>query len=231
MGKHEHYKGDIAITYGLLQQKLCKFKNIHLLDTESITIDDVTFVCGTMWTDMNKENPDTIYSIRYMMNDYRNIDNSNKIVTYNVPVYKKNLDGEYAVDENGMMIQVAIVKKERPGQFIPTDSIEFHKKFLEHLKSEVKDNFSKKYVVVTHHAPSKLSTKPMYRDDFTVNGAYSSDLSDIMLDNPQIKVWIHGHTHDKFDYMLGNTRILCNPRGYFGYEPDSMDFDLKYFEI
>ena len=47
-----------------------------------------------------------------------------------------------------------------------------------------------------------------------MNGAYHSDLSDIMLDNPQIKLWTHGHTHHPFDYVIGETRIVCNPRGY-----------------
>ena len=27
-------------------------------------------------------------------------------------------------------------------------------------------------------------------------------------------LWIHGHTHDSFDYRLGATRVLANPRGY-----------------
>ena len=51
-----------------------------------------------------------------------------------------------------------------------------------------------------------------------VNGAYSSDLSEFILNHPQIKVWTHGHTHHTFDYMIGSTRIVCNPRGYVGYE-------------
>jgi len=47
-----------------------------------------------------------------------------------------------------------------------------------------------------------------------MNGAYHSDLSNIMLDNPQIKLWTHGHTHNCFDYVIGETRVVCNPRGY-----------------
>jgi hypothetical protein len=29
-----------------------------------------------------------------------------------------------------------------------------------------------------------------------------------------VQLWIHGHTHDSFDYRLNGTRVLCNPRGY-----------------
>ena len=27
-------------------------------------------------------------------------------------------------------------------------------------------------------------------------------------------LWVHGHTHDSVDYLLGSTRVVCNPRGY-----------------
>lgn len=26
-------------------------------------------------------------------------------------------------------------------------------------------------------------------------------------------LWIHGHTHDGFDYHVNGTRVVCNPRG------------------
>ena len=29
-----------------------------------------------------------------------------------------------------------------------------------------------------------------------------------------MKLWVHGHTHDSFDYEVNGTRVLCNPRGY-----------------
>jgi hypothetical protein len=90
---------------------------------------------------------------------------------------------------------------------------------------------NEKIVVVGHHAPSKLSTKPKYQNDTMMNGAYSSDLSEFILDRPMIKVWTHGHTHDKFDYMIGSTRIVCNPRGYVDYEDSADNFELQYIEV
>ena len=27
-------------------------------------------------------------------------------------------------------------------------------------------------------------------------------------------LWIHGHTHDSFDYEVAGTRVICNPKGY-----------------
>jgi hypothetical protein len=64
-----------------------------------------------------------------------------------------------------------------------------------------------------------------------MNGAYSSRLDDFILNHPQIKLWTHGHTHEDFDYMIGTTRVVCNPRGYINYEVRADDFKLKYVEI
>jgi Icc-related predicted phosphoesterase len=96
-----------------------------------------------------------------------------------------------------------------------------HRENLVYIKQVVENDPNKKYVVVGHHAPSLLSTKPRYEKDWHLNGAYRSDLSEFILDHPQIKLWTHGHTHDTFDYVIGSTRVVCNPRGYEGYEPDS----------
>jgi len=30
----------------------------------------------------------------------------------------------------------------------------------------------------------------------------------------QPKLWIHGHGHDRCDYVLGKTRVVANPLGY-----------------
>jgi len=70
-----------------------------------------------------------------------------------------------------------------------------------------------------------------YEDNVMVNGAYSSDLTEFILDRPQIKLWTHGHTHHVFDYMVGSTRIFCNPRGYKDYEGRADDLELLTVEV
>jgi len=40
-----------------------------------------------------------------------------------------------------------------------------------------------------------------------------------------VKLWIHGHTHDSFDYNIGDTRVVCNPVGYYK-ENDTWKKDL-----
>ena len=86
-------------------------------------------------------------------------------------------------------------------------------------------------MVVGHHSPSSLSIAEWYKDDTLMNGAFHSDLSEFIMDRPQIKLWTHGHMHNVSDYMIGETRVVCNPRGYVGYEQRAKDFKLKYMEI
>ena len=106
----------------------------------------------------------------------------------------------------------------------PADIADRHRKTLQYFKT-VMDGYpqEQKFVVVGHHTPSHMSCHPQYAHDYIMNGGYHSDLSDFILDHPQIKLWTHGHTHHPFDYVLGSTRIVCNPRGYEsdGYTEDT----------
>ena len=67
-------------------------------------------------------------------------------------------------------------------------------------------------VVVTHHAPSRQSIHPRFAGS-ALNACFVSDLERLAsASRPQL--WIHGHTHDSFDYRIDGTRVICNPRGY-----------------
>ena len=46
-----------------------------------------------------------------------------------------------------------------------------------------------------------------------VNACFASD-AEALMDARRVALWIHGHTHDTFDYAVNGTRVLCNPRGY-----------------
>ena len=116
-------------------------------------------------------------------------------------------------------------------RFTPMDAVIHHQKTVSYIEKIIEGKFDEKFVVVGHHAPSKQSTHPRYKHDTLMNGAYSSDLDEFILDHPQIKLWTHGHTHEDFDYMVGSTRVLANPRGYDGYEDRADRFKLKTVEI
>ena len=67
-------------------------------------------------------------------------------------------------------------------------------------------------VVITHHAPSRKSIHPRFADSL-LNACFVSD-AEHLLGARRVQLWIHGHTHDSFDYLVNGTRIVCNPRGY-----------------
>jgi predicted phosphodiesterase len=235
-GNHEHYHGDYAKTIPRLKEKLGYLKNLHIMDKSVFAWQDVMFVGGTLWTDMNKEDPNTLVSIKGYMNDYRIIEDSSELVHYKKAIYKKDEEGNYITQKVGEINSTVIDHYEyetRPSMFSPEKSVADHKAMLRAVQdtlSTFKDVYST-FVVVGHHSPCKLSTKPQYEGNVMVNGAYSSDLTEFMLDNPQIKAWTHGHTHHEFDYMIGSCRVVCNPRGYDGYEERAEQFKLKYFDV
>lgn len=197
-GNHEHYHGDFSTTHDTIRNAFSDLPNFHLLDKEHLVLDDVLFYGGTLWTNMNNEDPVTMYHMRGAMNDYAQI--------------------KYTGPNSG-------------GSFYPEDTVEDHYAFRRGLDNTLEEFPNMPVVVVGHHAPSKASTHPRYKTEVMMNGAYSTDLDNFMLDRRQIKLWTHGHTHEEFDYMIGTTRVVCNPRGYDGYEDKADNFKLKYLEI
>ena len=218
LGNHEHYHGDFATTkkkiQGMLESNF--LSNVYLLEREIKTIDDVTFIGGTLWTDMNNGDQLTLYHMRTMMNDFRVVENSNRVVNYKA--YEQI---------NGVDNREKPIFKTRTAKFSPEDAFEEHVKMKGYIQQIVQDKPDQKFVVVGHHAPSHKSIHPRYAADQIMNGGYSSIMDEFIEDHPQIKLWTHGHTHHEFDYVIGETRVVCNPRGYIGYEESADKWQLK----
>jgi hypothetical protein len=71
-----------------------------------------------------------------------------------------------------------------------------------------------------------------------MDDAYASNQAPLILSNPQIRGWYHGHSHYRYRTKIGETKVAANPRGYYGYERASvsfdareLDFDLQTFEF
>ena len=113
----------------------------------------------------------------------------------------------------------------------PAHTMYRHQQTLGYLKAVLPDLKDKQVVFVGHHAPTSMSTHERYAGQYLMNGGYRSELGEFIMDHPQIKLWTHGHTHDPFDYMVGETRVVCNPRGYAGHDPQADLFELKFLDI
>lgn len=99
--------------------------------------------------------------------------------------------------------------------------IERHKESLAFIKDTLAEPFDGPTVVVTHHTPSALSVPEEFKEN-KITAGYSSRLEDFIMDMKPA-LWIHGHTHTRFDYVVGDTRVVCNPRGYIPYENTGFD--------
>lgn len=102
---------------------------------------------------------------------------------------------------------------EFPRPLVPKEALRRHlieRRWLEDRLAEPHDGPT---VCVTHHAVHPRALNPRHAAAGAVNGAFISDLSE-MIDTYQPDLWIHGHVHDSHDYLVGSTRIVCNPRGH-----------------
>lgn len=187
-GNHEHYGGSLQRSYQKLKDATKHLDNLFILENEVKVIDDVAFIGATLWTDCNKGNHITMHTLEQGMNDYRTI---------------RNGPPSHPYERKLRAIDTAIVHKNTVLWLFP-----------EILKQKDAGN---KVVVFTHHAPSVNSIHEMYKHDYHFNGGYASMLEEQIFDTcPDL--WFHGHTHTSFDYTMGVTRIICNPRGYFNHE-------------
>jgi predicted phosphodiesterase len=96
--------------------------------------------------------------------------------------------------------------------FTPVASAEQFAHHANWLEKELAAPFAGKTVVITHHAPSPKSIHPRFANS-PLNACFVSD-AERLIDGARVDLWIHGHTHDSFDYELNGTRVVCNPRGY-----------------
>ncbi len=103
-----------------------------------------------------------------------------------------------------------LIKFGELGTFTPQHSIELHQKSLAWLTSKLDEPFEGQTVVVTHHLPSKKSVAERFADS-PLSACFVSNLDQLF---GKMALWIHGHTHENFDYVTNGIRVVCNPRGY-----------------
>jgi hypothetical protein len=101
---------------------------------------------------------------------------------------------------------------ERIESFTPEASARLFARNAAWLEYQFARPYAGATVVITHHAPSPKSIHARFAGS-PLNACFVSD-AERLVDGRRCVLWIHGHTHDSFDYRLNGTRVLCNPRGY-----------------
>lgn len=199
MGNHEYYHTSVLRGVDKIKKALslhADMPNVHVMDNQVLNIDDVSFVCTTLWTNFDNLDALAMYNAGLWMSDYKVI----RTGTVEAPYMRKFKPSDAA-------------QLHHAARTFLFDSIK---------REKAK---GRKVVAVTHHAPSRLSISKEYKTGqwAMLNGAYASNLEeDIFESKPDLM--IHGHIHSSFDYELVDelagettgTRIICNPRGYEG---------------
>jgi hypothetical protein len=190
MGNHEFYNGKFYAGIDYMREELAKYPNIHMLENDTYTIQDRNHETG--------EVSDVVFVGGTL---WTNMNRRDPLTMHAI---------------EGMMNDFRIIRNEYRSYACMSalDVAIRHDKTLAYIKIVLEQNKDKKCVVVGHHTPSFQSCHPMYANDKLMNGGYHSELSEFILDHPQIALWTHGHTHHPFDYKIGETRVVCNPRGY-----------------
>lgn len=101
-------------------------------------------------------------------------------------------------------------------RFSPTYACALHRRARDYIESAIDQAHrdGQVAVVVTHHAPYV----PEARDEPLLAFSYGSDLRGL-IERTAPALWVHGHTHESVDTLIGSTRVISNPRGYAGLDP------------
>lgn len=188
LGNHEYYSGAFWDSYKTFWDDKVLPKNVHVFDNEWRISDDVAFIGSTLWTSMNNRDPIAMFTAERGMSDYEMIRKPGASSPYSSP--NTRISAEDTVDRH-----------ESSAKYIFRAIDTFR-------------NLNSKTVVISHHLPSFQSVNPKFTGD-SLNHAFASELGDSIVHHSPT-LWIHGHTHDSCDYVLGDTRVVCNPFGYHG---------------
>ncbi|MBV8536583.1 MAG: metallophosphoesterase, partial [Alphaproteobacteria bacterium] len=162
----------------------CATAGVHLGHRSQFVIGSVRFVCATLWTDFELFGRDSQHAAM-----------------------------DLAAAEARDFELVGLLEGETRRRLRPQDTLEFHRADLLFLDRQLGTPFAGRTVVVTHFLPSRRSVADRFEHLLMLNAYFASAL-DRLIEDYRPVLWIHGHTHERFDYSIGPTRIVCNPRGY-----------------
>lgn len=102
------------------------------------------------------------------------------------------------------MNDFALIQEFKPGVY--ERNVE-SQEFLKQLPADID-------ILITHHLVSPQSVHAKYQNH-PINRYFLCDVSEVILDL-RPKFCIHGHTHLPCDYRIGETQVVCHPKGYPG---------------
>lgn len=165
-------------------KRLCAAENIHVLHNDALEMEGVRFLGATLWTD---------FQLFGETGEQR----------------------DFAIDMASLMLRDfsrIYMNDSLESLFTPDEAMLQFQQHASWLNTQLDKPFSGQTVVITHHSPSIKSIHPRFVSS-PLNTCFVSD-AEWLVDGQRADLWVHGHTHDSFDYEVNGTRVVCNPRGY-----------------
>lgn len=193
LGNHDYWGSNLHTLPAKWRAQIKKdaLANVHLLELAdgvehgSVVIDGIRLLGGTLWTDMNRKDPLVVTKFDFEV----------------------GMDGRPVYNDRNYIRATSIYHGLTAKHWLAR-----HHETCHRLRDALTVGVEP-VLLITHHAPCLVSTPPR-GSDILSSYLYGSDLSDLILDHPRVKQVIHGHIHAKKDYLMGDVRIQCNPRGY-----------------
>lgn len=206
MGNHEHYNSIFKHTKAQLEDGFRRhdIKNLKILDNDVVMVDDIKIIGCTLWSSYFGGNPISMQDCELGMMDYRLIGSMDvDDMNYYNRHDSRTVTAEFLLNEH-------------------RNSVQFIRNML---------NSNTPTLILTHHAPTLVSLNKEHAGN-GLDGAYASDLSDLILGYPQIRYWVHGHTHTNVHYSVGDySYVVSNQRGYIREKSHRMFNGVKSIEI
>lgn len=203
-GNHEYYDGEFGALEAALHDAAASVDNVHVLNNAVLTDPQGRWrVLGTtLWTDFALYGADdatlaaSMEASRRAMLDFRGLIQTTW--PHHAPTAQQSRTAQ-------------VMATGTPRDFTPADALALHRQARAWLERTLAEPFDGKTIVVTHHAPHRLSLAEKYAED-PVSAGFVNHLPELV--RAPVSLWIHGHTHTPFDYTVNGTRVVCNPRGY-----------------
>ncbi|MEP6874848.1 MAG: metallophosphoesterase [Burkholderiales bacterium] len=192
-GNHEFYGLERERTLERMREGAAN-SHVHVLDRDELVLPgdgrasgSVRVLGTTLWTDFKLSGPDVDAAMAYACRGMN--------------------------DFSGSILQRELLGRGRR-RFTPGDSLVEHQRSRAWLRDRLEEPgpAGTATIVVTHHGPSVHSIAPQYEGN-DLNSCFCSELPAPFFERPAL--WVHGHVHNSFDYRIGRTRVVANPRGYF----------------
>jgi Icc-related predicted phosphoesterase len=212
-GNHEFYGANYQATVNEFREVMNGMEGVHFLhgDKWDVPFTDILFMGGTLFTDMNGDDPLTKARMKQYMADFT-------YITYGGPIITPAIKSSAWDMSDGGFLDAPSTYGDRK-IVTPDDYVREWRAMTKYFEDTADENPDKKIVLVTHHAMSEKSVMPRFMIQYLENGGYRTRMEWFFEKHKNVHVHCHGHMHDFIRYEHANTRVYCNPFGYYRHEP------------